>query len=324
VAAPAPPFIADSNNHRVRRVDMATGVIATVAGNGASGFSGDGDSATVASLNLPGGVAVDTQGNLFIADSANHRIRKVGPDGIITTAAGNGTEGFSGDGGPAADARLNRPTGVAVDAQGNLFVADSANHRIRQVHPGVSTIQWTPAPVPTATPTATPVPAPVIGSPGSGGDGAGGGGVSPQAPTPEALPTISLGPAPEIATPAVVSPTSIPAPAPVASPPPPPTVTPAPTATPTGTPMVLIPTPGPPALDGRTDTGLGPLVSTILVVVGLFLIGGLIGLMAVGMVFLTQAGRIQWSREFWRRQMELRRIWLEHVCSRRLMAPRRR
>ena len=121
-------FIADVDNHRVRRVSP-DGIIATVAGNGSVGFSGDGGPATSSTL-FPRGVAVDGVGNLFIVDSPS-RVRKVSPDGIITTVAGNGTNGFSGDGGPAAGALLLNPVGVAVDAAGNLFIADSG--RVRKV-----------------------------------------------------------------------------------------------------------------------------------------------------------------------------------------------
>jgi len=127
-------FIADTDNHRIRRV-TPDGVISTVAGTGDPSFSGDGGPAAYASLNLPTGVAVDAAGNLFIADNGNHRIRRVAPDGIIGTGAGNGAPGFSGDGGPAAAASLNVPRGVAVDAAGNLFIADTANQRIRRVAP---------------------------------------------------------------------------------------------------------------------------------------------------------------------------------------------
>jgi len=125
-------FIADSYNSRIRKV-TPDGIISTVAGTTSSGFSGDGGPATSARLNSPTGVAVDTSGNLFIADSNNNRIRKVTPDGIISTVAGTGASGFSGDGGPATSARLNLPSGVAVDAAGNLFIADTNNSRIRRV-----------------------------------------------------------------------------------------------------------------------------------------------------------------------------------------------
>ncbi len=127
-------FIADSSNHRIRRVDAATGIISTVAGNGSFGFAGDGGPATSATLNQPDGVALDAAGNLFIADFANRRIRRVDAmTGIISTIAGNGAATFAGDGGPATSASLFSPTGVALDAAGNLFIADIHNHRIRRV-----------------------------------------------------------------------------------------------------------------------------------------------------------------------------------------------
>ena len=127
-------FIDDTLNQRIRRVDFATGFITTVAGNGTYGFSGDGGPATNASLKNPRGGAVDAEGNLFIADRLNHRIRKVdATTGIITTVAGNGTFGFSGDGGPATTASLNLPRAVIVDASGNFFIADARNNRIRKV-----------------------------------------------------------------------------------------------------------------------------------------------------------------------------------------------
>lgn len=127
-------FIADSLNSRVRRVDAITGLITTVAGNGSYSFSGDGMSATLASLNQPGGVAVDSKGNVFIADTENHRIRKVDPQtGVITTIAGNGVSGFLGDGGQATQARLSRPKGLVIDQNGNLLITDTFNFRIRQV-----------------------------------------------------------------------------------------------------------------------------------------------------------------------------------------------
>jgi sugar lactone lactonase YvrE len=127
-------LIADSGNQRIRRVDGTTGIITTVAGNGTYGFSGDGGAATSASLAYPYGVAVDAAGNLLIADYGNQRIRQVdGTTRIITTVAGKGTYGFSGDGGPATDASLNNPLGVAVDGAGNLLIADTYNQRIRRV-----------------------------------------------------------------------------------------------------------------------------------------------------------------------------------------------
>ncbi|MFG3661505.1 hypothetical protein ACGF8A_28535, partial [Streptomyces sp. NPDC047706] len=127
-------FIGDYSNHRVRRVDAVTGQITTVAGNGTAGFNGDNQSAVNARLYGPVGVAVDAGGNVFIGDYSNHRVRRV--DAVtrqITTVAGNGTAGFNGDNQPAVNARLNYPHGVAVDAGGNLFIADASNHRVRKV-----------------------------------------------------------------------------------------------------------------------------------------------------------------------------------------------
>ncbi|MDL1984383.1 MAG: hypothetical protein LWX54_09395 [Deltaproteobacteria bacterium] len=125
-------FIADSNNNRIRKVD-ASGIITTVAGTGTYGSSGDGGPATDAQLYYPYDVAVDAVGSIFIADSHNNRIRKVDVSGIITTVAGTGNWGSSGDGGPAAEAQFKRPYDVAVDAAGSIFIADFCNHRIRKV-----------------------------------------------------------------------------------------------------------------------------------------------------------------------------------------------
>jgi len=127
-------FIADTENHRVRKVGT-DGSIMTMAGTGTAGFSGDGGAATAAQLDEPWGLAVDSRGNLFIADASNQRVRKVAPDGGITTVAGIGTAGLSGDEGLATAAQLNHPIGVAVDSQGNLFIVDSRNQRIRKVGP---------------------------------------------------------------------------------------------------------------------------------------------------------------------------------------------
>jgi uncharacterized protein (TIGR03437 family) len=128
-------FIADLGNNRIRKVTPG-GIITTVAGNGFPSFSGDGGPATSASLHGPSGVAVDAAGNLFIADYFNNRIRKITPGGIISTVAGSGAKGFSGDGGPATSASLATPSGVVVDAGGNLFIADEGNNRIRKITPG--------------------------------------------------------------------------------------------------------------------------------------------------------------------------------------------
>ncbi len=129
-------YIADSGNNSVRKV--SNGIITTVAGNGTSGFSGDNGAATSAQLSSPWGIAVDSAGNLFIADEFNSRIRKVS-NGVITTVAGNGTMGFSGDNGPATSAGLSIPQGVSIDSAGNLFIADTQNSRIRKVSNGVIT-----------------------------------------------------------------------------------------------------------------------------------------------------------------------------------------
>jgi hypothetical protein len=108
-------------------------VISTVAGNGTAGYSGDGGPATAARLDYPGGVAVDGAGDLFIADSGNYRVRKVDAGGVITTVAGDGTPGYSGDGGPATAAQLSAVAGLAFDGSGNLFIADYSNDRVREV-----------------------------------------------------------------------------------------------------------------------------------------------------------------------------------------------
>ena len=125
-------FIAETGNQRIRKVDTA-GIITTIAGTGAAGFSGDGGPATSAQLSTPSGVAVDRTGNLFIADAWNNRIRTVDTTGTITTVAGTDSSGFSGDGGPATSAQLAYPVGVVVDPAGNLFIADIVNQRIREV-----------------------------------------------------------------------------------------------------------------------------------------------------------------------------------------------
>ncbi|MEO8369645.1 MAG: SMP-30/gluconolactonase/LRE family protein [Candidatus Solibacter sp.] len=125
-------FIADRDSHVVRKV-AANGTITTVAGSGAAGYSGDGGSATSARINKPLGVAVDASGNIFIADFGNEAVRKVTAAGVISTYAGTGTRGYQGDGGPARSAPLDGPEAVAVDAQGNVYIADTFNGRIRRV-----------------------------------------------------------------------------------------------------------------------------------------------------------------------------------------------
>lgn len=127
-------YIADAANHRIRRVDDTSRTITTVAGTGSGGFSGDGGPATEAQLNLPFGVDVDDTGNVYVADWLNNRVRRVDASGVITTVAGTGGDGFSGDGGPASDAQLGRPTDVAVDEEGSLYIADRDNARVRWVN----------------------------------------------------------------------------------------------------------------------------------------------------------------------------------------------
>ena len=126
-------YIADTRNERVRKV-TPDGIITTIAGSVGSPL-GDGGPAVQARVTEPAGVAVDQNGTVFIAEAAGYRIRQVNTAGIISTLAGNGINGFSGDGGPAASAQLSSPTGLAVDGAGNLFIADSINNRIRLVSP---------------------------------------------------------------------------------------------------------------------------------------------------------------------------------------------
>lgn len=123
-------YIADTHNQRIRKV--SGGVITTIAGTGAAGFSGDGAAATAATLNQPTGVAVDSNGNVYIADTNNHRIREI-TAGLLTTVAGNGEQTYSGDGGLATAAGLDSPSGIAVDAAFNLYIGDTQNQRVRMV-----------------------------------------------------------------------------------------------------------------------------------------------------------------------------------------------
>ena len=135
-------YISDLDNNRIRRVDAATGIITTVAGNGGFGFSGDGGPAANATVWAPYGVGLDGAGNLYIMDNGNNRLRKVDKTtGIITTVAGNGTQGYGGDGGPATSASLNSPYGdVVVDSAGDVYFEDSLNNRIRRVDGTTGTI----------------------------------------------------------------------------------------------------------------------------------------------------------------------------------------
>ena len=134
-------YIADADNHRIRKVEAATGTISTIAGTGEQGYGGDGGPATWAQLGYSQGVTVDGAGNLYIADADNHRIRKVdAATGTISTIAGTGEQGYGGDGGPAARAQLGYPSGVAVDGAGNLYISDFRNNRVRKVDAATGTI----------------------------------------------------------------------------------------------------------------------------------------------------------------------------------------
>ena len=130
VAEAGSVYIANIDNHYVRRVD-ASGTVSVIAGTREPGYGGDGGPATEAQLNSPLGLAVDHAGNLYIADTGNHRIRRVDVSGTITTIAGTGEPGYGGDGGSAAEAQLASPIAVAVDGSGTLYVADLGNYRIR-------------------------------------------------------------------------------------------------------------------------------------------------------------------------------------------------
>jgi sugar lactone lactonase YvrE len=127
-------YIADTYHDRIRKVNTS-GTITTIAGNGTQGFSGDGGDATAAALHYPTGVAADAAGNVYIADTYNHRIRKVSPDGKITTIAGSSAAGYGGDSGPATAARLLNPGDVVTGNDGSLYIADVNNNRIRKVSP---------------------------------------------------------------------------------------------------------------------------------------------------------------------------------------------
>ena len=128
-------FIAEHGSHRIRRWNATTGLVTVVAGTGEYGFSGDGGPATSAKLSGPRGIEVDTDGTLYIADSANNRIRRVTPGGTISTVAGNGTEAFGGDGGSAVAASFDHPADMLVDGRGGLIVADTQNNRVRRILP---------------------------------------------------------------------------------------------------------------------------------------------------------------------------------------------
>lgn len=134
-------FFSDAGNNRVRKINMTTGIITTIAGNGARGFSGDGGPAVSASLSQPYGIAIDVSGNLYIADNGNNRIRRVDSvSGIIQTIAGNGNDDFGGDGGSATSACIRYPYGIAVDTSGDIYFADTGNYRIRKINTNTGVI----------------------------------------------------------------------------------------------------------------------------------------------------------------------------------------
>jgi len=124
-------YIADSLNNRIRVIDLGTGIINTFAGTGDQGYAGDGGPARQAQLNFPTDVTVGPDHSLYFADAHNNVIRRIRPDGTISTVAGNGTVGFSGDGGPPTQAQFNDPSGVYIDRTGVLYVADTLNQRLR-------------------------------------------------------------------------------------------------------------------------------------------------------------------------------------------------
>ncbi len=135
-------YFSDTFNHRIRRVDAASGIISTIAGNGDAGHAGDGGPATEAAMNEPYGIVVDRAGNIFVADRLNRRVRRIdAASGIITTLAGTGEAAYGGDGGKAAEAGLGEPNGLAFDAeQRHLYIADVADHRVRIIDLAAGTI----------------------------------------------------------------------------------------------------------------------------------------------------------------------------------------
>lgn len=134
-------YITEVSNHRVRRLDLKSGQLTTVAGNGRKGYAGDGGPATEAMLNEPYEVRFDQQGNMFFVEMQNHLVRKVDRQGRISTVAGVGKPGYGGDGGPALAAQFRNPHSIALDGRGGLYVADIGNHRIRRIDLAQGTIE---------------------------------------------------------------------------------------------------------------------------------------------------------------------------------------
>ncbi len=156
-------YFCDLDNQRIRRFDPRTKAVTTIAGNGQKGYSGDGGSATEASLNMPHEIQFDRAGNLYIAERDSHVIRKVDmKSGIISTVAGTGVAGFSGDGGPGTRAQLRQPHSIVFDRDGTLLICDIGNQRIRRLHLDTGTIEtWAG----TGQAAETPDNAPVAGTP---------------------------------------------------------------------------------------------------------------------------------------------------------------
>ncbi len=127
-------IVADRNNERIRMVNAISGLITTIAGNGVAGYKGDGGPATAAELFWPENIGLDLTGNIYISDHKNNVVRKINTSGIISTIAGNGYQGYNGDGGAATAAELFSPIGLACDAIGNVFITDAGNNCVREVN----------------------------------------------------------------------------------------------------------------------------------------------------------------------------------------------
>jgi sugar lactone lactonase YvrE len=156
-------YFCDLDNQRIRRLDLKTRQVTTVAGNGMKGYQGDGGAATAASLNMPHELCFDTKGDLYIAERDNHVIRRVDmKTGMISTVAGTGTAGFGGDGGPAKKAQLRQPHSVVLDRDGTLLICDIGNQRIRRIHLDTGIIETYAG---TGEAAETPEGAPVNGTP---------------------------------------------------------------------------------------------------------------------------------------------------------------
>jgi streptogramin lyase len=159
-------YICEEDSHRIRRLDIKTGIISTVAGTGEQGYSGDGGPALEAKLNEPYEIRFDSGGNMFFVEMRNHLVRRVdAKTGVISTVAGIGEPGFAGDGGPAKQAQFRQPHSIALDGKGFLYVADIGNHRVRRVNLTAGTIDTFAG---TGEKTATPDGSPVRGTPLNG------------------------------------------------------------------------------------------------------------------------------------------------------------